>query len=343
MSAPNVPVNFFVQTGDGNNFISWGITATATSYVLQRSLDGVNFTTVTTLSGNPLYNYYLDNAYDAINFPAGPVSDTTYYYQVNATNGSGSSAYTTPSSVITTPIGQVSLGYLRAQAQLRCDRFNSTFVSLPEWNQYLTEARKQLYNIVTQAFGNDYYSSSTYTWTLGNGLQSYPLPNDFYKLNLVEVALNAGDPNSWVTLRSYNWAQKNLYNYPNVYTMYGITNLRYRLVGNNIYIVPVPTGGQTLRMWYTARPKTLMADTDIVDGISGWEEFVIVTAAMTALIKEESDTAADFKALKDEQIKMIEEAAEHRDIGEPQLVTDSKRRNFAWNDEGGYGPGGWGG
>ena len=342
MSAPLTPSTFYVQTGDGSNFISWSITSGATSYLVQRSLDGVTFSTVATVTGTPLYNYYLDNAYDAVNYPSGPVVDTIYYYQVAASNVSGTSLYTSAASVITTAIGTVSLGFLRTQAQLRCDRLNSTFVSLTEWNQYITEARKQLYNIVTQAFGNDYYSSSTYTYTTASGVQQYPLPPDFYKLTLVEVALNPGDANSWVTLRSFNWVQKNLWNYPNVYTFYGITNLRYRLMGNNLYIVPIPTSGQTMRIQYVPRPKTLMADTDLVDGISGWEEFIIVTAAMMALLKEESPTAVEFKALKDEQLAMIMESSEHRDIGEPQTVSDSKSRNFSWNDpgEGQYGSGG---
>ena len=332
MSAPATPINFYAQNGDGNIFCSWGITATATSYVLQRSLDGVNFTTLATISGDPLYNYYLDTTATA---------QTIYYYQVNATNGSGSSSYTAPYNVIATPIGVVSLGYLRAQAQLRCDRFNSQFVKTQEWNSYITEARKQLYNIVTESYGDDYYSSATYTFTTGNGLQAYPLPPDFFKLYLVEVALNPGDANSWVTLRQVNWIQKNLYNYPNVYTFYGITNLRYRLMGNNLYIVPIPTGGQTIRIWYTPRPATLLQDTDIVDGISGWEEFVIVTAAMMALLKEESPTASEFKALKDEQIEMIQSAAANRNVGEPMQVSDSKMRNFAWNStDGGYGSSG---
>lgn len=342
MSAPAVPLNFYAQNGDGNILVSWSITATATSYVLQRSTDGVNFTTLVTLSaanpgGGAPWNYYLDAAANVS--PAGPVANTKYWYQVQAVNGSGDSGYTTPYSVTATDIGIVSLGYLRAQAQLRCDRFNSNFVSQQEWNSYITEARKQLYNILTQCFGDEYFSSSNYTYTLAGQVQSYPLPSDFYKLTLCEIALNPGDANSWVTLRQFNWNQKNLWNYPNVYTFYGITNIRYRLNGNNIYLVPIPSGGQTLRIWYIPRPSVLINDTDTVDGISGWEEFVIVTAAMTALLKEESPTAAEFKALKDEQTELIRSAAENRNVGEPQQVSDSKMRNFSWTD----GDGSWGG
>lgn len=338
MPAPSTPTNFFVQTGDGDVFVSWDITSGATSYVVQRSLDGVNFTTIATNSGAPLYNYYLDHGFDSSLYPTGPVTQTQYYYQVQAVNGSGSSGFTTAALVIPTPIGKVSLGFLRYQAQSRCDRINSQFVTTPEWNQYITEARKQLYNIITECYGGDYYSSSTYTITTQSGVQQYPLPGDMFKPTLVEVALNPNDSQSWVTLRRFNWIQKNLWNYPNVYTFYGITNIRYRFMGDFLYIVPVTTSNQTIRINYVPRPSTLMIDTEIVDGISGFEEYIILTAAMMALLKEESPTAEEFAVLRDKIVTDIESAAENRDIGEPQTVSDSRVRNFAWSsDDGQYG------
>jgi hypothetical protein len=349
MAIPAVPTTFTVQSGQQNNFIQWDMISGATSYVLQRSTDGVNFTTLITLSavnpgGGAPWNYYLD-AGDNVS-PAGPTVGTQYWYQVNATNGSGSSVYTTPATVVTVDYGIVSLGYLRYQAQSRCDRINSTFVSKGEWNSYITEARKQFYNIMTTAYGNDYFVANPYTYTLSGSTQFYPLPSDFYKLLGVEVALNGSDPLSWVTIKKFEFIERNRWSFPNVYTFYGITNLRYRLNGSNIYMVP-PTlgGGQTMRIWYVPRPKTLLADTDIVDGIAGYEEFVIVTAAMIALIKEESPTAAEFKALKDEQIEMITDAANNRDIAQPEQVSDTKRINSGWSDEdGNYGSGsGYGG
>ena len=344
MSIPITPPNLFLQTGDGNNFCSWDVSPTATTYTVQRSTDGVNFTTVATLTGATFFNSYLDNGYDAINFPSGPLLQVQYWYQVSATNGSGTSAYAqpvpgTPPFVIPTAIGKISLGQLRYQAQSRCDRINSQFVSLPEWNMILTEARKSLYNIITECYGGDYYSNSTYTITTGSGTQQYPLPKDMFKPTLIEVALNPSDPSSWVTLRRFNWIQKNLWNYPNVYTFYGITNLRYRLMGDNLYIVPIPSGGQTIRINYVPRPKTLMIDTDIVDGISGFEEYIINYAAMVALNKEESETAENFAGFLQKIIDDIMSAAENRDIGEPSQVSDSKQRNFSWGDpgEGEYG------
>lgn len=160
----------------------------------------------------------------------------------------------------------------------------------------------------------------------------------FYKLMLSEIALNPGDPNSWVTIRKYQRIQQNLWNFPNVYTFYGITNLRYRITGSNIQLVPLASSGQTFRIQYAPRPLTLMQDTDTIDGVSGYEELIIIDAAIKAMQKEESDCSI-LMAQKAEMLNEIESAAANRDIGEPECVSDSRTRNFAWSDDGQYGGG----
>lgn len=279
-----------------------------------------------------------------------------YYYKVAAQNSDGTSAYTTPQALIICLVGQECLGNLRLYAQQRADRVNSDFVTTSEWNRYITESRKALYDILIQKFGNDYFMSTPYCFITTGSQQLYPLPDGrnqisvlnapgdvtpakaFYKLMLVEVALNPNDPNSWVTLRKYMRIQQNLWNYPNVYTFRGVTNLRYRLTDNFIQLVPQTQQGQYVRIWYSARPNALLLDTDIVDGVSGWEQIVVVDAARKALQKEESPTQ-DLDGELMMLMKRIEEAAENRDVGEPETVSDSKMRNLAWTDDSGYGSG----
>lgn len=82
-----------------------------------------------------------------------------------------------------------------------------------------------------------------------------------------------------------------------------------------------------------------MADTDTVDGVSGWEEYIIVDTCIKAMAKEESDPSV-FIAQKNALIKRIEEAAENRDIGEPEVVSDSKMRNSSWAGDDWSGSGG---
>ncbi len=276
-----------------------------------------------------------------------------YYYQVAGVNVSGTGAYTATDpngatlSVIPVPIGQACLGDLRLQAQQRADMVNSQFVSLPEWNKYITLSYKELYDLLIAAYGNDYYVKQPYTYTTSGTIDPnynasvYPLPSDFYKLILCEVALNPTDPNSWVTLRQYERIQQNLWNYPNVYTFYGITNLRYRLTGTQIQIVPIASAGQTIRIWYAPRPPRLVADTDLMDGISGWEEYIILDAAIKALKKEESSEEAMALEAQKAPMKMrLESMAANRNIAEPMKVSDSRMRNFSWGSDDGMSGGG---
>jgi hypothetical protein len=328
MAVPAQPTNLYLQTGQGNNYLSWDQTTTgATSFLIQRSLDNVTYSLVHTNTGSPLLNYWLDTTCTV---------GTQYFYQVAAQNGSGTSSYATPvlgNGIIPTSIGQSSLGYLRNLAQQRSELVNSQFIQLPEWNSYISASYKELYDLLIEEYAENYYGPSTYTWTTDGASVLYPLPQDFYKSLLCEVALNPADPTSWVTLRKFQRIQQNLWNAPNQYTFYGITNLRYRLDGNFLHLVPIASAGQTVRLWYAPRPNILMADTDTVDGVSGWEEYIVVDACIKALTKKESDTST-FQAQKMALISRIESAGANRDISEPETVSDSRTRNFSWNSEG---------
>ena len=73
------------------------------------------------------------------------------------------------------------------------------------------------------------------------------------------------------------------------------------------------------------------------DGISGWEEYVIIDAAIKMLVKEESDTSA-LNAAKQAMLIRIKAAAAGRDAGEPPKISRSRNSGMRsnWND-------GWGG
>lgn len=404
MAAPNTPTNFFLQSGNGIAYLSWDqSTSGATSFLIQRSQDGITFASLATITGVAQYTFtvsplistlsagatYTNNSQtftivssyypgattiqatgtgspstgtlvyatgsgqSSIAFSSSSsisalsnfytdltgVQGIQYYYQVAAMNGSGTSLYTTAQSCVIVPIGQECLGSIRMQAQWRSDFVNNTFVTTPEWNRYISQSRKELYDIILQKYGNDYYGPSTYTWTLVGPQILYPLPPDFYKSLLVEVALNQSDPNSWVTLRKFMRVEQNKWNYPSVYNFYGVTNIRYRLDGNFLHIVPSGQGGLTVRMWYAPRPSQLLADTDIIDGVSGWEEYIVIDAAIKAKGKQEDDCSL-LAAEKMEILKRIEAAAENRDVGDPEVVSDSRSRNAGWgNYDGGDGNG----
>lgn len=328
------PAGFVAQSAQAQVMLSWNQTPLTTGYYINRSTDNVTFTNIGQTAGLQ----YSDKT---------GTLGVVYYYQIQASNGTNSSLPTQPLSALSLKPGQTTVGNIRLESQQRCDKVNSSFYTNQEWNSMISQSYKELYDIIIQKFGDDYFIAPPYSYQTTGIIdpvyqaQVFPLPDDFYKLMRCEVALNPGDPNSWVTLREFNAIQANLYNFPNVYTFYGITNLRYRVWGTNLQIVPIASAGQTVRIWYSSKPNQLIADTDTLDAISGWEEYIVADCCLKALVKEESlEQAAAFNDQKLALLKRIDEAAEHRNVGEPESVSDSKLRNFAWSDDNsGYGGG----
>jgi len=66
------------------------------------------------------------------------------------------------------------------------------------------------------------------------------------------------------------------------------------------------------------------------DFYSGWDEFVIIATAISALIKEEADVSALFAVKQQIQDRIIA-VSEMRDLGEPTTVVDVSNYNSLWN------------
>lgn len=321
MAIPAQPSNLILQQGNGETFLSWNIIAGATSYAITRSTNGVSFSAL----ASPAVNYYLDSTV---------MVGTTYYYKVASVNSDGTSAYASPSpsSIVPTLTSDISLGQVRLMAQQRADRVNSNFVTLSEWNSYINQSYFELYDLLVTVF-EDYYLQDPYIFTTdGNAQQT--LPDDFYKLLGVDAGLSSTGQ-AWQTLKKFDFSMRNNYVYPQITsTALGIFNLRYRLMGNTLFFIPTPGAGQYIRIWYIPKLTQLLQDTDILKGISGWSEYVIVDAAIKALQKEESDVSV-LMAQKQMLIKRIEESASNRDAGMPDTISNTR----STGDLNGYGLG----
>jgi hypothetical protein len=350
MAAPGIPQNFNVQSANRQILASWDISPGADSYVLQRSADGVTFTTLVTISGSPLATSYLDTT---------AVVSTQYWYQVAAVTASVSSPYTNPQSIAAAPTGEMTLAQIRKSSQQTADRVNSNFVTLPEWNSFINLAMAELYDLLITVYEDLYVASPVY-FNLSGSVNNWPLPNGgnsfldgngntftpkpFYKLLGVDLAVNTAQ-NAWVTLNKFNFIDRNQYLYPNTTsTIYGVYNMRYRLFGlDNIEFIPTPASNQQVRLWYIPRITELLQDTDTSDiGISGWLRYVIVRAAKYALDKEESDTTkldSELLFLK----TRIEESAANRDAGQPDTISNTRSGDWSagWGPFGGRGGAGW--
>lgn len=339
MAIPATPTGFVVQQGNGQNYLSWNLATGATSYKINRSLDGVTYTLYATIAPNS----YFDTAV---------TTGTQYFYQVCASNGSGDSPFTAPLSVVPTMSGQMSLGEIRLLSQQRADRVNSNFVTMPEWNAFIRLAQYELYDLLIDLDQMRYVAptagftsnGSTYLYPLPDGIRTFVapdgsnfVPRPFYKLLGVDMGLSNAQQ-AWVTVTQFNFIDRNKFLYPNsASTIYGVFNCQYRLNDSNIQFIPVPSGNQPFRLWYIPRLAVPLADNDLVDGVSGWTDYIIIRAAKYALDKEESDTQK-----LDEELsfltKRIEAAAQTRDVGQADTISDTRTNMGGFNGGWGRGP-----
>lgn len=187
-------------------------------------------------------------------------------------------------------VGTVTLGQLRLAAQQRSDKVNSGFVTTSEWNSYLANAAKELYDLLITTYSGKYNIAAPYVFsTTGTGnTQLYALPDGlttidaltslvavpFYKVVGVDLQLSTS-PSGWITLQRFQFVERNQYNFQNQFPLYGVTNLVYDIVGSNLWVAPPPNAGQNLQLWYIPQPTNLQAN--VVCGVTSGSATVTCT------------------------------------------------------------------
>lgn len=342
---PYQPQNLVAEQADGNILLTWTPSLGATSYILQRSTDGVNFSSLATPG---IVNQYIDS------FPG---VGSQFWYQIAAVNGAGTSPYSSSASIVAAPPGEMSLAELRLRSQETADRVGSDFVEDQEWNAFLRLAMYELYDLLITTYEDYNVAPPVFINTNGSTMQ-YDFPNGLnykgailgssvgtpaprlYKLSGIDLGVNTSN-NAWVTLHRFDWVDRNQYVYPNsTSTIYGVYNMRYRPIGTNTFtqaltLIPTPAGNQQLRVWYAPVLPALLKDTDLTTiGFSGWLRYPIVRAAKYALDKEEqTDTSKlDTEILFLKQ--RITESASNRDQGQAETISNTRRDSV-------YGGSGW--
>lgn len=334
-----IPANFLVQQGNGEVLLTWSQVQGATGgYSIERSNDGgVSYSVLGTTLTTELS--YVDSSV---------VVNTEYYYRIQAfdTGPTNQSPYTAPQATVPTETGAMSLGQLRYLAQVRADRLNSNFVTKFEWNQYINQSAFELRDLLVTLY-EDYFMAEPFRFVTNGTSTAYNLPNGtasvvdmlgnpgapFHKLLGVDCGLDNTN-NAQVTLGKFDFIRRNDYVFPNISSSYmGVFNLKYRVMGGKIRFIPTPSANQIITLWYIPRMTTLLADSDVLDGIGGWTEYIIVDAARKALLKEESfEEAAALTAEKDALKRRIEESAMNRDAGAPDTISNTRN---SWGFGGG--------
>lgn len=215
----------------------------------------------------------------------------------------------------------VPLSELRTRARRHADALNSDFRNDAAVDGYINEGLKQLYDLLRQYKGQDYYIKRTTIPTVA-GQPYYTLPGDF--LELLSIDINDGQ----------NFAPVNPFEHADYHSLRqrevaggSMLSVRYRLgTGDRIELRPQPTAAWSLEIGYVPTFTPLVADGDTFDGVNGWEKHAVLTAAISILDDEETDSGAK-RAERDRIESQIRALAPSRG-NKPPKVQNTRRDRF---------------
>lgn len=215
------------------------------------------------------------------------------------------------------------LSNLRSDVRQRADMENTTFVTDAEVTEYINQSIADLRDLLIEHQGPEHFMSSSTAITTASGTASYALPADFYEM--VAVRVDVGGPSKLVAL-PYSIDEHDVDTSAGDWGWHRTSEgrIRYRIVGDNIYFYPIPNGAYPVKIWYLPAATRLVQPADEFDGYNGFEEWVILDAAIKCLIKEESDISA-LLALRERQEQRIARAAGRRDQGGPSKIRDTSQ------------------
>ncbi len=203
---------------------------------------------------------------------------------------------------------------------------NSTLVSDLELNDYINESITEWRDLIIEHQGPEIFLTSA-TVTTASGTVSYALPATFYEL--IKVVVNLGGPDK-TQLEPYGIDDHDIATSGSGWS-WSSSVPRYRIIGDLIYFAPIPNAVRTVTLWFVPTFARLSADADTLDGFNGWEEWVVLDAAIKCLNKEESD-ASYFIAQREKVEQRIARHAARRDASGPTKMRDVSARRSSWED-----------
>ncbi len=225
------------------------------------------------------------------------------------------------------PTNPTTLAQLIVRVRQRADMVGSAFVSDAEVVDYINVAMAEIHDLLVTKYEDYYVKDSSESPKSGD--YALPadnpgtLPADFYKalgVDLVSGGLT-------YRLKRYSFQDRNMYNSPGAVAA-RIADTRYTIQGNKIKFIPNPTTSGTAKLYYVPEAQqfssgaTSVTIATVASAVAtGYEEYVVVDAAIKCLLKEESDTQPHM-VYKEQLRKRIESAAGNRDAGESYKISD---------------------
>jgi hypothetical protein len=200
---------------------------------------------------------------------------------------------------------------------------NSAFVSDTEIRVWMNAALAELHDIMILTFEDYYVNTTTYSLPVTN---PGTLPTDFYKA--LGVDFETGGVT--YTIKPYSFQERNMYNSNAGIVNGNIAALRYQIRDDKIHFIPSDPPSGTVTLHYVPECQQFRTggedDSATINSKNksvaiGYQEYVVVSAAIKCLMKEESDVRMLLAEKADIQ-RRIENAAPRKDAGHPHKIID---------------------
>jgi hypothetical protein len=216
-------------------------------------------------------------------------------------------------------------GNLITRAKERADMENSNFISDAEWYRSLNVWTAKLWNKLVKADPDRYTREETFT--ADGSTQDFSVAADYYGTVGVDYISDSSEGIYVPLPRLYGEEEHRIMQLQSS-TPVGYT-FRYNSTTPSTQLIRIlPTPDEDVRHRYIVAPPSYATDgtdsAELVIGVAGFEEYVVIGMAIDARIKEESSVVQLRHSLA-EMDAHLEEAAENRSIDSAGHVHDSRK------------------
>jgi len=226
---------------------------------------------------------------------------------------------------------------LRTMARQRSDQPVAGFWTDANVDIEIDQSVAQLWGMLANADPDRFLKTQSISTTTGT--KAYALADDFYKVRAVDLLIGTNR----FTIHPYELGERNDYRWDQIFTLPdGSAGAHYRImrglkdgVNEEIEFEPDP-GTQTYEVHYIQAPQDFTAgaggDAEVLDGIAGFEDWIVYDVAAKMLAKEESFEAANFMLQQRGAAELrLKHLAADRDAGYAPQIQRSRRNASRWN------------
>lgn len=166
------------------------------------------------------------------------------------------------------------------------------------------------------------YDRAPWPFTTALSQSLYPMPPNC--ASIISVDAQIAGANYTINAMGFQEEQRNMFTGTFGWAP-GFWNVWYQIQGSNIKLIPPPPSGYSIQINYVPTAPQLSAPDDYFNSQNGWEEWVVLKAAIKLLLKDgQTDMIAALRVELADETTRIEAAAAMADMNSTEGVHEGQ-------------------